>query len=244
MIAKIKTYTIFVLLLGYIFLVLCPLGTWYSLIPGLLRRRQLSYHRYIRRCARFLMFHGLPGVKTKLRNEHRETFKKPALIIANHQSILDLAATLMLTDKIVVMCGQWVWDSKIYGHVVRFADFFPASMTMEQMTEHCRDCMSRGYSVLIFPEGTRSDDEQVHKFRRGAFHLVEQLQCDVVPVTLLGTGKILPKSNFCLHRGNVLVDIGPRTTCESGQMGEEHGAMTRYWHQWFVQRYEALRAEA
>lgn len=241
--SKIKTYCSFGLLLAYVFLILGPVGTWYSLIPGLRQRRQLAFHRHIRRFFYFYSYHGIWGVKPEVRNPNHETFKKPALIIANHQSILDLPATLMLHDKIVVMCGQWVWDSKLYGGVVRFADFMPSSMPMEQMVEHCRDCMSRGYSVLIFPEGTRSEDCQVHKFRRGAFHLAEQLQCDVIPVTLYGTGYLLPKNDFCLRKGRMLIDVGERVAFGSGLMGQEHGTMTRYWHKWFVEHYAKLEAE-
>ena len=178
-----------------------------------------------------------------LRNPHEETFKKPALIIANHQSLLDLPATLMLTNRLIVMTGQWVWDSKIYGHVVRFADFFPATMSMEDMLAHISKCMKRGYSVLIFPEGTRSEDCQVHKFRRGAFHLAEQLKCDIVPVTIFGTGYLLPKRDFCLNPGPECIEIGKRVSFDDGIMGQTHGEMTRYWHKWFVENYAKLEAE-
>ena len=239
----IKTYWSFALLVGYIFMVAAPLGWFYSLIPGLRVRRQAAFHRRIRRFFRYYTFHGVCGIHPELRNPTAETFSKPALLIANHQSLLDLPATLMLHDKIVAMTGQWVWDSRIYGRVVRFADFFPATMSLDDMLTHIRDCMSRGYSVLIFPEGTRSTDCQVHKFRRGAFHIAEQLQCDVVPIVLWGTGHILPKQDFCLTPGREIIEVGQRVTYASGIMGQDHGQMTRYWHSWFVSRYAALEAE-
>lgn len=239
LIRKVLTYLSFGILVGYIFFVAVPLGRILELL-GDTPRRRAKFHRHIRRFFRFYTFCCVPGTFFKLNNPHRETFKKPALVIANHQSLLDLPATLMLGDKMVAMCGEWVWDSQIYGRVIRFADFFPATMSMDDMVAHCRSCLDRGYSVLIFPEGTRSEDGQIHTFRRGAFHLVEQLKCDVVPVVLAGTGKRLPKNDFCINPGKVLIEIGQRVTYESGTMGEGHGAMTRYWHKWFISRYQTL----
>jgi len=238
----IVTYMGFGLLLGYIFFILAPKARIYSWF-GDNERVRFRLHRHIRRFCRFFFHHCIPGVKPILRNEHEEVFKKPALIIANHQSLLDLLATLMLTNRLIVMTGQWVWDSKIYGHVVRFVDFFPATMPMEEMQAHISKCMSRGYSVLIFPEGTRSVDCQVHKFRRGAFHLAEQLKCDIVPVTIFGTGYLLPKKDFCLNPGPLCVEIGKRVSFDEGIMGETHGEMTRYWHKWFVENYAKLEEE-
>ncbi len=238
----IKTYASFGILVGYIFFIIAPKARIYSWF-GDNERVRFRLHRHIRRFCRFFSCHCVPGVNPVLRNDYEETFNKPALIIANHQSLLDLPGTLMLTNRLIVMTGQWVWDSKIYGHVVRFADFFPASMSMDEMLEHIRKCMNRGYSVLIFPEGTRSEDCQIHKFRRGAFHLAEQLKCDIVPVTIFGTGYLLPKNDFCLTPGPECIEIGKRVSYDDGIMGETHGEMTRYWHKWFVANYAKLEAE-
>ena len=166
------SYLGFGILLGYIFFIIAPMARIYAWF-GDNERVRYRLHRHIRRFCRFFALFCVPQVHPIVRNPYEETFKKPALIIANHQSLLDLLATLMLTNRLIVMTGQWVWDSKIYGHVVRFADFFPATMPMDEMQTHISKCMKRGYSVLIFPEGTRSEDCQVHKFRRGAFLLAE-----------------------------------------------------------------------
>lgn len=240
---KLKTYCSFGILIIYIFLVIWPLGLWYSLIPGRRQKNKLAYHRHIRRFFRFYIYHCVWGARPELVNPYKEEFHKPALIIANHQSLLDLPATLMLHDRMVAMTGQWVWDSALYGRVIRFADFLPATMPIDQMLDYIRDCMERGYSVLVFPEGTRSEDYQVHKFRRGAFLLAEQLQCDVVPVVLWGTGRMLPKNNFCINPGRIVIEVGRRIRFDDGIMGQDHGTMTRYWHKWFVERYSQMDEE-
>lgn len=242
-IQKILTCCSFSVLVGYSFAVAWPLVLVCSLFPGRKEQLKAMLHRRVCRFFRWYVRHGIWGVQHEMRNPYGETFDRPAIFIANHQSLLDMAAVLMLTDKVVAMTGQWVWQSPIYAPVMRFSDYFPVTMPFEQMTEHLRDCMKRGYSVLIFPEGTRSEDLQVHKFRRGAFCLAEQLQCDIVPVTIWGTGRILPKSDFCLTPGRLVVEIGPRTAFGSEPAGTEHGAMTRYWHRWFLQNYARLDEE-
>lgn len=240
---KLKTYYSFGILVGFIIFIAVPMGWYYSMRQNKEGRTLFRFHKRKARFFRRYMKHYLCGVSTEVLNASGEDFKKPALIIANHQSLLDLPATLMLHPRIVAMTGQWVWDSKLYGKAIRYSEFFPAMMPMDEMLQHIQQVMAKGYSVLIFPEGTRSEDCQVHTFRRGAFHLAEQLKCDVVPVTLWGTGRCLPKDDFCLRSGHIVVDIGKRIRFVDGIMGEAHGPMTRYWHRYFIQRYAQLQEQ-
>lgn len=239
-----KTYYSFGIFVLYIFFVGVPMGWIYSLSKKNLAKNQDIYHRHAAHFFRRFIRHHLCCATHEVRNPYHETFAKPAMIIANHQSLLDLPLTMMMSPKMVVMTGQWVWESKIYGKVVKFCDYFPSSMPMEEMLDHIKDVMSRGYSVLIFPEGTRSEDCQIHTFRRGAFHLAEQLQCDILPMVISGTGKVLPKTDFCLHDGHMILEIGKRISFSEGIMGENHGQLTRYWHKFFLQRYAEIQAES
>ena len=239
-----KTYYSFGIFVLYIFFVGVPMGWIYSLSKKNLAKNQDIYHRHAAHFFRRFIRHRLCCATHEVRNPYHETFAKPAMIIANHQSLLDLPLTMMMSPKMVVMTGQWVWESKIYGKVVKFCDYFPSSMPMEEMLDHIKDVMSRGYSVLIFPEGTRSEDCQIHTFRRGAFHLAEQLQCDILPMVISGTGKVLPKTDFCLHDGHMILEIGKRISFSEGIMGENHGQLTRYWHKFFLQRYAEIQAES
>lgn len=239
---KIATCLSFSLLVGYIFLAVVPKVHLYRWLGGREKDRE-KLHRHFARFYRFYVFHLVPWLKPEVRNAYQEDFSKPALLIANHQSLLDLAGTLMLYDKIIVVVGGWVWNSPIYGHVMRFAEFLPASMPIEEMTSRVESCMKRGYSVLIFPEGTRSEDCHVQTFRRGAFHIAEKLKCDIVPITLWGTGLRLPKRDFCITPGRAVFEIGKRVSFADGIMGETHGELTRYWHKWFVKSYAELDAE-
>ena len=242
MVRKLITYLTFGFLVAYLFLVIVPMA-WLCRLRGQSEEVRHHFHRHASRFFGFYTRHCLPGVRTEVRNASGETFERPALVIANHQSLLDLPATLMLHDRMIAVVGRWVWESRIYGQAVRYAGYLPATMSLEEMLPRIQERMQHGYSLLIFPEGTRSVDGQVHKFRRGAFHIAEQLQCDVVPVTLCGTGQCLPKLDFCLRPGRILVEVGERVTYASGLMGQTHSEMTRRWHQWFVQNFQRLAQE-
>ena len=70
------------------------------------------------------------------------------------------------------------------------------------------DLLKRGASVFFFPEGTRSKDGKLGIFKRGAFSVAVKTGVPVIPITLLGTGKLMPpgmESN--LNSGAVKVII-------------------------------------
>lgn len=144
-------------------------------------------------------------------NPGNETFEKPAVIIANHQSFVDILVMLSLAPKLVMVTNRWVWHSPVFGKIVQYADFVQTEDGYEKVLHHLRDKVVQGYSVVVFPEGTRSADCQVHRFHKGAFYLAEKLQLDILPVVLYGTGMIISKRQpFYVKRGVLCTRILPR----------------------------------
>jgi 1-acyl-sn-glycerol-3-phosphate acyltransferase len=152
------------------------------------------------------------------------------MIISNHQSHLDLMAIMMLTPKLIILTKNWVWHNPFYGIVIRYADFFPITDT-EQMKNDLKTKVEEGYSVMIFPEGTRSEDSRIQRFHRGAFYLAEQLGLDILPVFIDGFGKVLPKTSWHLHPGHMSVEVMPRETEAIG-----YRQMTRKMHQVYLEK--------
>ena len=144
-------------------------------------------------------------------NSENETFEKPAVIIANHQSFVDILVMLSLAPKLVMVTNRWVWHSPVFGKIVQYADFVQTEDGYEKVLHHLRDKVAQGYSVVVFPEGTRSADCQVHRFHKGAFYLAEKLQLDILPVVLYGTGMIISKRQpFYVKRGVLCTRVLPR----------------------------------
>jgi len=183
-------------------------GFFLITIGGATDEHKLRYHEILQRRARFVINH-VPGTSFRFKNESGETFDTPSVIISNHQSHLDLMGIMMLTPKLIILTKNWVWHNPFYGIVIRYADFFPVSET-EQMTAAIAEKVAKGYSVMIFPEGTRSEDCHIQRFHRGACYLAERLGLDIVPVFIDGFGEVLPKKSFHLHPGDMTVQVLPR----------------------------------
>ncbi|KAJ4867847.1 hypothetical protein Rs2_50606 [Raphanus sativus] len=74
--------------------------------------------------------------------------------------------------------------------------------------KRCMELVKKGASVFFFPEGTRSKDGRLGAFKKGAFTVAAKTGVPVVPITLMGTGKIMPTgSEGILNHGNVRVII-------------------------------------
>ena len=195
--------------LGVMYLFLLPFTWLYFHLGTMTEERRLRYHRLLQRLADFVIHH-VPGVTFHLDNSVGESFERPAVIISNHQSHLDLMCLMMLTPKLVFLTNDWVWRNPFYGMVVHRAEFVPVSDGIENHLDQLRDLYRRGYSICVFPEGTRSDDCRILRFHKGAFYMAEQLVADIVPVYLHGPGHVLPKRDFMLRKGRIDVEIGER----------------------------------
>lgn len=196
-------------------------------------RDKMSYHRLLCRFFRFLLYR-IPRVNVKIDNPNRETFSKPAIVICNHESHLDLLSVLSLSSRLVALTNQWVWNFPVYKPVLRYLEYYPATEGLENNEAHLSSLLERGYSIVIFPEGTRSEDCRILKFRRGAFYLAERLGCDIVSVYLEGTGTVLNKKKLEFHPGNIVIHIGERVHPGDLSMGENYREQTRAWHKRYL----------
>ena len=77
-----------------------------------------------------------------------------------------------------------------------------------EMLEKSYNCLKKGISIMIFPEGTRSADNEIGFFKRGAFQLALQANVPILPVLIDGTGDILPKHGLIFGSGHHITDKG------------------------------------
>lgn len=150
---------------------------------------------------------------------------------------------LQLTPKMVFVTNDWVWHNPFYGAVIHHAEFYPISDGMEKIFDRLSDLYQRGYSICIFPEGTRSEDCSILRFHKGAFFLARELNADLLPIFLHGAGHVLPKKDFMLREGSIHVEIGTRIRCEQPHgipANEADRLMTRRMRQYYISHYKEL----
>ncbi|MDR1543582.1 MAG: 1-acyl-sn-glycerol-3-phosphate acyltransferase [Prevotellaceae bacterium] len=184
-------------------------GFFILTIGGKTKQHKLLYHKVL--CKGFrILAKMMSQVKYNVHNPTNENFEKPAVIICNHQSHLDLLYTLLLSPKIIALTNKWVWNSPFYGWIIRYADFLPIADGIEQHVDTLKKFVDNGYSILVFPEGTRSADCSIGRFHKGAFYLAERLKLDIIPIVIHGVGHVMPKQEFLLRKGKVDVEIHER----------------------------------
>ena len=171
--------------------------------------RRDRYHRLFQSLARKGL-KLLPGVKCHIYNKVGETFEKPAVIICNHQSHLDIMAVLQLSPKIIIITNAWTWDNPFYGDVLHYGDFLPAADGLDKNMTKLRELYKAGYNIVIYPEGTRSETCEVRRFHKGAFYVAHELGADILPLYLHGAGYVLPKRDFMLRPGEINIEVGQR----------------------------------
>lgn len=214
-----------------------------TLSPFKKDRKKYLLHRMIYRMSNsliYLMF----NVKKIYVNKEQLHLDKPALIIANHQSFLDIMMILMLHPKIVIMTNNWVWNSPIFGRVIRFADFLPADAGAEKNAEKLQQLVNKGYSVMIFPEGTRSKTGKIGRFKKGAFFLAEKFNLDILPIVFHGTGDCIRKNDFMVHSTTVRMTVLDRIGSNDRTWGNSYADRCKNISKHFKSAYAELKKTA
>ena len=213
------------------------------LLPVSRRWKRDSFHRLLYRFTR-LFLSTMVTVRTCRPNPYGEDYSRPAVIIANHQSFIDILLMLSTSPKIVMVTNSWVWHSPFFGRIVRYADGFHTADGHEALVEQLRPRVEEGYSVVIFPEGTRSVDGSIGRFHKGAFYLAEALGLDILPMVLYGTGQISSKrQGFYIKRGVVVAKTLQRVSASDSRFGETPREKAKAWRRWFREAYQAMNEE-
>lgn len=187
------------------------------------------------------VFYTYPAVTRKLINEQREDFRKPAVIIANHTSFLDVMAMGALNPKIVFLVSDHVYNNPVIGLGVRMAGFYPASEGLEGGVEHLREKVGQGFSIMVFPEGTRSEDNSIKRFKKGAFYLAEQFGLDILPVLIHGYSEAAPKNDFVLNGTATAIEILPRIAPGNREFGKDYSERTKKANAYMRHKFHELR---
>lgn len=205
-------------------------------------RSKIVYHHLMAGFA-WMIVRVVANIKVKVINPLNERLDKPAILICNHMSFFDLLSTVMLFPKCVLLTNDWVWNSPVFGAVVRMADYYPVTEGAINSINHLQDRVNHGYSILIFPEGTRSPDGVIKRFHKGAFYLSEQLQIDIIPLLIHGTGYVMGKGEYQFKRGDITLKYLPRITPQDNTFGTNYTERAKLVGRYFRAEYDVLRRQ-
>ena len=217
--------------LGFLFIKVNP----FNKVKG-----KYLYHRILSAYT-WSVLYIMGNVKKTFLNPDNEQLDRPALLISNHQSFLDILVTTALNPKIILLTNQWVWRSPVFGSVVRLADYYPVADGVEDSIDRLKEKVLQGYSIAVYPEGTRSPQADIKRFHKGAFYIAEKLGLDVLPVVIHGTAYTMTKGDFLLKDGEITVKYLPRIRQGDMSWGKGYVERTKNIARHFRQEYENIR---
>ncbi|MBW1713914.1 MAG: 1-acyl-sn-glycerol-3-phosphate acyltransferase, partial [Deltaproteobacteria bacterium] len=134
----------------------------------------------------------------------------PVVLVSNHRSLYDVLAFLAylpLDFKFVVK--KELMAVPLWGQAMKRAGYVSidreSSGQAREMIREAAEKISRGNSIFLFAEGTRSEDDKLAPFKRGAFVLASQSGCDVVPLVIEGSRQVLPKKSWRINPGQISI---------------------------------------
>ncbi|MFH1161136.1 MAG: 1-acyl-sn-glycerol-3-phosphate acyltransferase, partial [bacterium] len=210
------------------------------LLPLSKKKKQQLFHRIFCSLSKLYIAMNFPRYHS-VENQVGETFRKPAIIISNHQSLIETPALLRLNPNILILTTKWVYRHWVFGPVARLAGFPPMAEGIDSSLEIIKQRIDNGYSILIFPEGTRSKDGHIQRFHRGAFYIAEKLQIDILPILIFGSGDFLRKGNFWGKPSRLFMKILPRITPDDNRFSATYSARTRQVRGYYKEEYKKTK---
>ncbi|MCC6599870.1 MAG: 1-acyl-sn-glycerol-3-phosphate acyltransferase [Crocinitomicaceae bacterium] len=237
-IRTILTYSFFVT--GAMLLTIA--GLILRILPLKKEKRQFALTRSLKVFAQTQIYMD-PFIKKRAKECLKENFSEPSIIIANHSSYLDILLCIMLSPKIVMITNKWVSRSPLFGGVVRLAGYKILKDNLEENITYLRETIDNGYSIVIFPEGTRSMDGRIHRFHKGAFYLAEQLCVPVRPLMIHGAYHCASKGTFYLCPGTLSMKMPCTIYPEDIQYGTSYSERAKKISLYFKNEYNIFKRD-
>ena len=183
------------------------LGT-VSLISGLIDSRGIWAHRCAQAWARLIL--GTSGVQIRLLGQPLPPAGESCIFVSNHSSFYDtpilftaLPRQLRIMAKKALVYVPFIgWHLYRSGHVLVNRKN-PGAGIFKRMQRMARS----GASLIVFPEGSRTLDGTVHRFKGGIFLLAIENGLPVVPVSVSGSRIVMPKGRFMVCAATVDVTV-------------------------------------
>ncbi|MCQ2335171.1 MAG: 1-acyl-sn-glycerol-3-phosphate acyltransferase [Paludibacteraceae bacterium] len=201
---------------------------WYSLFCP---EKKLSKLRHVLAIGSLRFLNTFPGrgVQVRLAPGAKPLGADgPSVVIANHTSLLDVLLLLSISDKMVMVGKEWVANNFLFGRIARAMGIITIEEGVDNFFPTLQSYVEKGYSVGIFPEGTRTINGEVGRFHRGAFFVAEQLNLPICPIVLQGFLLALSKTPYFVGRpAELRATIMPLIPPSDTSLGTDYRERTR-----------------
>jgi 1-acyl-sn-glycerol-3-phosphate acyltransferase len=134
------------------------------------------------------------------------------LFVANHTSSADAPAVVgAIPRRIAVILKESLFKWPIVGQAFSAAHFIPVNRGNRESAvasvEKATEALRAGQSFLIYPEGTRSPDGRLQRFKKGAVVMAINAGVPVVPMVCSGAHRVMEKGSLVIHPGEIVVEF-------------------------------------
>jgi len=154
------------------------------------------------------------GIKVKINGLSNLDLNKNYIFAPNHSSSLDIPLMLGFTPIWLVPIAKkelrWIpflgWAMKLAGHI--FIDRSNHEKAMDSINKIKNSIKKSPRSILLFPEGSRTNNGQLKRFKSGGLTLGIKTKLDIIPVLISGTYRSLKKGSVKFTRNLLTIDFG------------------------------------
>lgn len=152
----------------------------------------------------------IAGVKVETVGLEKIDPSRTYIFMSNHISNLDPPITLpLIPGRTSVMVKKELFKVPMLGKVMLIGSLVPVDRANRDAgitaVRDAKAAIQQGLNMTIYVEGKRSFDGKLLPFKKGPFYLAEECQIPIVPVTITGTQEVMPKAQFSIRPGTVIV---------------------------------------
>jgi 1-acyl-sn-glycerol-3-phosphate acyltransferase len=137
--------------------------------------------------------------------------RRPYVVVANHESYADIFLISHLKWEMKWLSKDTIFRIPVMGWMMRMAGDIPINRgsrgSAQLALEACRDRLSKRVSIMVFPEGTRSRNDELLSFKDGAFQLAISTGTPIIPVAIAGTRYAMAKGSFSFRSANAICSV-------------------------------------
>jgi 1-acyl-sn-glycerol-3-phosphate acyltransferase len=169
----------------------------------------------------------LSAIKLEVTGLENFDKNKTYVFVSNHSSQFDIVVLqktipnrmAMVFKKELAKIPFFGWQLKMGPYVmIDRENYEKALKSIEEAKEKMQ---KQNISIVVFAEGTRSKTGDIQPFKRGAFRLATQVGYPIIPTTIVGSNKIMPKGTYRLKKGTIKVHFDKSIPAEGVKSRQE-----------------------